>query len=368
MRNLYGVPFGFVPTAAVQGTLYRLDRTNVAKDIVAALGNKEIVGEYRVSQLIEEAISSSMIEGARPTTRDVAREMVLARRSPESRDERMIYNNWLAMQRIVRLVDEQRAITRDDLPELHRILGDGALEIDGAEGVFRGPEHRVEVADVEGNVWHVPPSAVGLPQRIDALLAFANAIADAPAHTPFIHPIVRAFIVHFWIGYEHPFRDGNGRIARALFYWCMLRSGYEMAQFLAISGPIDRSPSDYYLAFAHTEVEAGDLTYFILHQLRVIEEVLAELTTHIRERVERTRTLAQTMDGFAGLNRREMALLQHAVRHPRASYSIEGHGTSHGVHYQTARLDLLHLEKLGYLESRRTAAGKLFFPTLKLLS
>ena len=32
-----------------------------------------------------------------------------------------------------------------------------------------------------------------------------------------MHPVVRAVLIHFWIGHDHPFVDGNGRTARALF-------------------------------------------------------------------------------------------------------------------------------------------------------
>jgi hypothetical protein len=240
MQACYPVPFSFVPLPTVQSALFELDRTNVGRDLLVALGNHDIVAEYRVSQLIEEAISSSVIEGARPTTRELARQMVREGRKPTSRDERMILNNWRAMQRIVQLRDGEQPLTLDDLLELHRILGDEALEVPGAEGQLRRPEHTVVVSDLEGNVWHTPPDAEGLPERMQALLRFANDQSHVPR--AFIHPIVRAILVHFWIGYEHPFRDGNGRIARALFYWCMLRHGYEMAEFLSISGPIDRKP------------------------------------------------------------------------------------------------------------------------------
>lgn len=368
MRALYPLPFSFVLLPAIQGTLFHLDRTNVARDLLMALGNQDLVGEYRVNQLLEEAISSSIIEGARPTTRDVARQMVREGRAPASRDERMIFNNWRAMQRILELHEENRAMTLDDLLELHRILGADALDVPDAEGQLRGPEHEVVVEDQEHNVWHVPPHATGIGERLQALLAFANKAAEKDEQQPFIHPIIRAILVHFWIGYEHPFRDGNGRIARALFYWCMLQSGCEMAQFLSISGPIDRSPAAYYLAFAHTEIEEGDLTYFIIHQLNVIEESLADLTAHIQERVARTRKLARSIAEFDDLNHRQRALLQHAIRHPLESYTIGAHAASHRVHYQTARNDLINLVDRGYLMSWRTGEGKRFRPTKKLTS
>lgn len=364
MQACYAVPFSFAPLPKVQSELFSLDRTNVGRDLLGALGDHDLITEYRVSQLIEEAISSSVIEGARPTTRELARQMLTEGRTPTSRDERMILNNWRAMRRILELRDHGQPLTLDDLLELHRILGDDALEVPGAEGQLRTREHSVVVSDIEGNVWHTPPDAEGLPERMQALLRFANDTSQDPL--AFIHPIVRAILVHFWIGYEHPFRDGNGRIARALFYWCMLRHGYEMAEFLSISGPIDRSPKAYYLAFAQTETDDGDLTYFVLHQLDVIRLALRDLTEHVNERVQRKRLLAARVADLDDLNHRQRALLQHAVRYPMESYTIEGHARSHQVHYQTARTDLLNLVKRGLLEAWRATEGKRFRPTAKL--
>jgi Fic family protein len=362
MADLYPLPFSFVALPEIQRALHTFDRTNVGKELLSALGNKDAVTEYRVRQLIEEAISSSEIEGARPTTRELARQMVREQRAPASHDERMIHNNWRAMRRILELRDENRRLTVDDLLELHRILGEGALDIPGSEGQLRQPDHTVVVTDHEGNVWHTPPPAEGLRGRLEAILRFADG-AGSQSDSAFIHPVVRAIIVHFWLGYEHPFRDGNGRIARAMYYFCMLRHQYEMAEFLSISGPIDRSPKAYYMAFANTETDEGDLTYFILHQLGVMQIALDELLGHLKERAERMRLLSQTVAGFDELNHRQRALLQHAIRHPLESYTIEGHAASHHVHYQTARADLIDLVTRGYFDQHRTGKGKRFQPT-----
>lgn len=361
MKSLYTPAFSFALLPAIHRALHAFDRTNVGRELLSALGNQDAVTEFRVRQLIEEAISSSVIEGARPTTRELARQMVREQRKPASRDECMIFNNWRAMQRIIQLRDEDRPLTIDDLLELHRILGDDALDVPGAEGQFRQAEHTVVVTDLEGNIWHTPPPAEGLQDRMEALLRFADGGgADGNA---FIHPVIRAIIVHFWIGYEHPFRDGNGRIARAIYYWCMLRHRYEMAEFLSISGPIDRSPKAYYMAFVNAEIDDGDLTYFILHQLQVMQLALDELLGHLKDRAERMRQLARTVAGFDQLNHRQRALLQHAIRHPLESYTIEGHAASHRVHYQTARADFADLVARGYFDQRRTGKGKRFQPT-----
>lgn len=366
MKSVYSLDFGFRQLPRIQAALHEFDRKNVARELSSALGNEDVLAEYRVRQLIEEAISSSVLEGARLTTREQARQLLREGRPPASRDERMILNNWRAMRRILELRDEGRPLEVEDVLELHRILGEDALDVADAAGCLRKPDHAVVVQDMEGNVWHTPPPARGLRKRLELLLRFAEDGSLDGADT-FIHPVIRAIIVHFWVGYEHPFRDGNGRVARALYYWCMLRHGYEMAEFLSISGPIDRSPKDYYLAFAHTETDDGDLTYFILHQLQVMREALTELTKHLEARARRIAALAKTVASFDTLNHRQRALLQHAIRHPLQSYTLAGHAASHLVHYQTARNDLIDLVNRGYLRARRVGKGKRFFPTGALL-
>ena len=65
----------------------------------------------------------------------------------------------------------------------------------------------------------------------------------------FLHPVIRSILLHFWVAYDHPFVDGNGRNARALFYWSMLRHGFWLAEFFSISHEILKAPRKYYRAF-----------------------------------------------------------------------------------------------------------------------
>lgn len=371
MAALYRESFFYVPTARTQAGLHRFDRTNPARLLIRAAADGDVTSEIRVRQLIEEAISSSEIEGARPSTREAARALVREGREPGTRDERMILNNYRAMEHLLALRSQGTRLDRAELLALHRILGEGALEVEHAAGVFRDDAHEVRVADASGEIWHQPPPArptdgrPPLEVRVDALLEFADPSRPDAAGV-FVHPLVRAIVCHFWLGYEHPFRDGNGRMARALFYWVLLRSGYELAEFLSISGPIDRAPRAYYLAFAHTELDGGDLTYFVHHQIDVIAQAQDELVAHLDARARRSATVSRVVKASAGLGVRQRALLAHALENDGASYTIEGHARSHGVHYQTARADLLDLVARKLFEVRRVGSTKRFAPTASL--
>ena len=64
-----------------------------------------------------------------------------------------------------------------------------------------------------GDVVHTPPIATELTKRMAQMCDFAN----SQTLEFFVHPVVRGIILHFLLAFDHPFIDGNGRTARALF-------------------------------------------------------------------------------------------------------------------------------------------------------
>lgn len=174
----------------------------------------------------------------------------------------------------------------------------------------------------------------------------------------FIHPVVRAVLLHFWIGYDHPFADGNGRTARALFYWSMLRSGYWLAEYISISSILRRALRDYVLSYLHTETDTNDVTYFVIHQLEVLERAIEELWEYLARRVSEISEVERLLRGVSSLNHRQLGVIGEALRDPDAYFTIAGHEHLHRVAYQSARTDLLGLEDLGVL--RRVQSGKRF--------
>jgi Fic family protein len=346
------VPFGYVATVdAIARATHALDRQEVHHTVLANLGDEALKKGIRIWQLVEEAIHSSVFEGAKLTTRDHARKMLNEKRPPSNHGERMVLNNYRAMERILSIRD--RAITKDDLLEIHHVLGEDAMDstAENANGRFRLANEDVRVEDVmTGEVWHTPPPASEVEKRIDAMLAFAN---EEGNEGTFVHPLIAAIVLHFWMAWIHPFTDGNGRMARSLFYWKMLRSGYEIAEYLSISGPIERAPTKYYMAFAHSESDEGDLTYFILHQLDVLREATAQLIATISDRATQIARLRSASPLFEGLNERQRSFL--AEREPSGTtFALYAH--RFGISTLTSRSDVQKLEERGLL--RRVREGR----------
>ena len=307
---------------------------------------------YLVNSLIEEAITSSQLEGA-STTRKVAEAMLREGRKPTDHSETMIYNNYLAMERIREIKSE--LITPDRILELHRVLTDGTLEDPDGAGRLRKTDDVRVVDNRDGALLHQPPDHTELPQRLERLCAFANADDQS---TPFVHPVIRAILLHFMIGYDHPFVDGNGRTARALFYWSMARAGYWLLEYVSISAVLRKAPAQYVRAYLYTETDEGDTTYFLLHQLGIIRQAIGNLHEYLARVAQEQKNTEQLFTASRSqrdrLNHRQIALITHALKHPGEQYFVEAHQRTHGVVYQTARTDLLKLVSLGLLNQGRS--------------
>jgi Fic family protein len=353
LKDTKGKEFRFTVPDLVTDLLHQIDRGGgTLVDIPEQVTNPEQRDRYLVRSLMEEAITSSQLEGA-ATTREVAKKMLAEGRKPRDRSERMIVNNYVTMRRILDLKD--KPLTREMIFQIHREISDGTLDNPAAAGRFRRPDEDVKVMDeIEGTIFHIPPHADELPDRCDAMCDFAN------EKTPdfFVHPVIRGILLHFWLAYDHPFVDGNGRTARALFYWQMLHSGYWLFEYISISQFLRKAPVQYGTAFLQTETDEGDATYFIIHQAEVIRRALKDLHDYVARKSAETRACLNALQKHPELNHRQQALIAHAVRHPGYAYKIAGHGTRHAVTYATARADLLGLAKLRFLEQRK--AGRAF--------
>ncbi len=322
--------------------------------------NPDTRDQYLVRSLMEEAITSSQLEGA-VTTRKVAKEMLLSGRPPRDKSERMILNNYLTMRRIREL--RKLPLTPERVFEIHRLVTEQTLDHEDEAGRFRKCDERIAVEDVTtGEIVHLPPPAAELEARMAAMCAFAN---GEPAE-PFVHPVIRAMILHFWLAYDHPFVDGNGRTARALFYWAMLRADYWLFEYISISEVLRRAPVKYYRAFLHTETDDNDLTYFLLHQSDVIRQAIGSLHEYINWKTREVGNTERMLREWRHLNRRQQALIGHALRHTGASYTVEGHQRSHDSSYNTARTDLLDLVVQGLLDQAKSGRRMVFYPSPRL--
>jgi len=353
-----GRPFQFCTPDTVESTLHAIDRL-CAPSLrdggfdLSSHGQRE---QYLVETLMmEEAISSAQLEGA-ATTRKVARDMLIRERRPRTEDERMVFNNYLLMKEAKRARDDPLDLSL--IFRFHELATHDTTQAGVVPGEPRQDDD-VVVVDRDGEVAHQPPAAERLPERLKALCRFANENHDGREGRAFIHPAVKAIILHFMIGYEHPFVDGNGRTARALFYWYMLKAGYWPFEYISISALLKDAPIQYGEAYLFTETDDNDLTYFVVYQLRIIQRAIDAFLEYVKTK---RREYLELMDWLADmgigrrLNHRQGMLLRQALKNPGVGFTAKEVKNLFDVSENTARADLRTLEELEVLVPHK--AGK----------
>ncbi len=310
---------------------------------------------HALSPTMEEAIMSSVMEGANVTRAD-ARQMLRENRRPNGLDERMILNNYRTMMQVSRRKDEP--LTPTAILELHRIMTEGTLKKPEKVGCLRAQEDDVRVENViTGDIIHLPPPADTLPQGLEELCDYANDSGNC------MHPILKAIILHFWLAYLHPFVDGNGRTARALFYWVALQNGYGLFEYVSISNEIQgkKHGRSYYTAFLDAEEDEGDLNYFITDQLFTILRAIKSLHHYIGRRRNEQQELMERAPIGLEYNLRQQQLLTSLLHDTAAGITVEAYMLQHKVARQTARNDLMDLVKDGLLSQKKTGKAFVFF-------
>jgi len=364
LQDSTGTPFRYaLPNVALQ-MLHQVDQ-NAAGNIQATeqVTNAATRDTYLFKSIVEEAITSSQLEGA-STTRKVAKAMIQEGRRPRTRSERMILNNYRGMRRALELVD--RPLTPALVIELQRVLTEETLDDPDGAGRLRRADEDIVIEDETGTRLHTPPPAGQLEQRMRTMCTFANG-GDTGE---FIPPAVRAILLHLWLAYDHPFVDGNGRTARALYYWSMARQGYWLCEYVSISRILKKARGQYARSYLYTETDENDATYFILYQLRVLLRAIEELHHYLARKsseIHEAEALVRRASAIhAELNPRQLALINHALKTPEARYTVESHRRSHGISYETARTDLTRLADESLLDQRKFGRTFIFTPSPKL--
>lgn len=334
--------FSFTITDKMQELLHKFDL-----NFGGNLGTKDLIPDHNkqfflVNSIMEEAIASSQMEGA-STTRKVAKEMLRKQIKPRDKSQQMILNNYETIKFITEHKDEQ--LTKEFLLQIHALISSKTLDDKNDEGRIRTDDNIFVMNGTNGEVAHIPPSYSELPEMLDTLFSFAN----SEDKNFFIHPIIKAIIIHFIISYMHPFVDGNGRTARALVYWFLLKNGYWLTEYLSISRIIYKSKAQYEKAFLYTEHDEFDLGYFLQYNLLVMQKSYEELKKYLQQKLDEQSNIT-LFSTIKGINTRQAEVLRMVSEKPKLVLISNEFESLFGVTARTARNDLAELVEMGYLQ------------------
>ena len=335
--SIDGLTLSFSVLDRFQGNLHQIDMT-LSTGLPSMNGfNDKRRAVLSIGSMMEESIASSQIEGAATTTRD-AKRMLRRNAVPKNSSERMILNNYRAMEFIRSNLD--RDLSPELIKELHSIISHDTLESSEYEGMFRS-DNSIAVRDVlTGETYHEPVSHELIVPMIGSLCDFANNDED------YIHPIIKGILIHFMVAYIHPFMDGNGRVSRSLFYWYTMRRGYTVMEYLSVSKAIREHKGDYEKAYQLCETDGNDVTYFIDYNIDMIMRAIGLFTDYLEAKIGERRAMRDLMDA-EGLTQRQADILISLMNSdsPQNLYEL---ASGLGVSHQTVHNDLKVLIGKGY--------------------
>ena len=354
--RLPGFNFYFNTPSVIQKYLHELD-LNLGGSIQSeSLIPAQEKDRYLVNSLMEEAIASSQIEGA-VTTRKVAKEMLEKSQQPKTKSEQMILNNYNTMKWIVE--NKNMEMSMDFLLNIHKIITTETLYNHDDEGSLRKNDD-IKILDETNEIFYTPPEEKHLLELIDAFILFAN---DKNQDHVFIHPLIKGIILHFLIGYIHPFVDGNGRTARAIFYWYLIRKDYWLIEYMSVSRIILKAKAKYARAYLHTEYDDNDLTYFILYNIKCISVALDELRLYIQKKSEEKKQVLSLIKN-TDFNERQIVLIKDILNDKTEYFTVKQIEQRFNVSNQTARNDLTDMVKKNILISKATGKKMRFFASV----
>ena len=359
LQDKKGNNFDYSVPEVLQEQLYKI----MEYSRVGLVPSDSIGNAYLLSSLtIEEAINSSQLEGA-STTRRVAQEMIKTNRKPQNEDEQMIYNNYLLMKELK--VEQDEELSVDMILRFHKIATQYTSHNNVKPGYFR-TDDEIYIADRDNNILYQPPIHTQITPRMKELCKFANSSHEG---TEFMHPVIKAIILHFMIGYIHPFADGNGRTARALFYWFMLKGGFDYFEYISISKFLKDAPAKYSKSYQYTEADDNDLNYFIFYQMEIILRSIDELHTYLAGKsseYEEINSILKASYLNKKLNFVQIDIVKKAIKNPGCVFSAQEISVEYDIAINTARTYLSKLVEYKILAHYKDGKTKAYIAPANL--
>ena len=248
------------------------------------------------------------------------------------------------------VADRSNLINTYNFRELYRVVVEETLGVNERLNENRNYRHD-EVFVVGLEVEHKGINSQKLTEYMDSLFAFLDDKTDG---IDFLH---KSMIAHYYLAYLHPYFDGNGRMARLLQQWYLLKNGWDNAITAALSLHINNSRQAYYKAFTLIEsnriiADIIDITPFIKYfSTKVFAKIKLAGTDNV---IEEFKQLVQA----GSLTEKERDLFEFVLqRYKYDEFSTKQLERDFGnAAYATIRSFVLSFTEKGLLESLKLSS------------
>ena len=234
------------------------------------------------------AYASTTIEGSTLTPQEV-KQVSDGERPQKPEFHIQMVKNYLDVVRWIREKENTKVVTEGSILTLHKIIGEKAVA-GGPVGKYR--KVQVYVGD------HKPPPPGKVPHLMKEFLDWLNNRSHQ------YHPVLSSAIAHFEIATIHPFRDGNGRVARALASWELYRRGFDTLHVFTLDDILLENRKFYYLQLSNARKPGG-----LADWLEYISDITAEGLERAYNRLKSAKATEKKLPSLSETQKRLLIIL-----------------------------------------------------------
>ena len=238
------------------------------------------------------------------------------------------------------------------------------LQVDLSRGLILTESEALRLRETpgadEGPIDEWASSGPPAPEKIAADLQRIEALATDSGG--FLHPMIRAIVIYFWLEDMRPFAHRQPGMARLAFLVFLHQQGYMNLELVPLAQITLERGGEVPRAWRAAILNERDLTGFLTFNLQAIVGALEDMQQRIEMASRRYDAVRQALRAKEDLNHRQVSILGRALRVPGATFTIGYHKRAYAVAYATARGDLLDLVDKGYLEYERVSHEYVFTP------
>lgn len=272
LKDFKGAPLVYMESVAQV-------RMSAVKTLMLPRIGKEKYGLKAMEEEIASTLTIENIDFSRDSVQKILRGF-----APSDKSEERIFGMKKGLEFIS---DPDNGITEENIFRLYQMTVGDFLEVE--DQLLRDNYYRHDSVYIMGQtVEHTGLPHQMLSEYVAELVWFINEEKE-------MNELLKAAVIHFYIGYIHPYFDGNGRMARLIHLWYLVQQGYPSTLFVPFSSYVEKSRKKYYDAYTLVEQNEKisgilDLTPFLVY---FIENIYHDLQSG--------QPKLQTVEGFTDL-------------------------------------------------------------------
>ena len=261
--------------------------------------NPQALGRLKRSVLVTSTGSSTRIEGARLSDKEIERLMTgVKTRKFTDRDSQEAQGYFDLLQNVF---DSWKTIKFNEslVKHFHNELVKHVDKDQRHRGNYKKVENAVEMFDRDGKSLGIvfqPTKAYLTPKEMQELMEWTEAAFEEKKYHPLL--LIGHFVIEFLK--IHPFQDGNGRLSRILTNLLLLKEGYAFIPYVSHEKLIEDNKNEYYMALRQSQTTFGKkkedifpwMNFFLDIVLKQSERAISLLESEDVERLLSPKQLA----------------------------------------------------------------------------